>query len=108
MTSFQIKTPTYDFIRDRYLRSSDRFKLTDEQIKEVLSYKNISEQFTYCDWYGSETPCTATVISVQQDAFGDLIFNVETSISIPKHYCPTLLQIMGGKNLLCPTGSQRL
>ena len=86
------------------MKSSDRFKLTSEDIQEVLSYKNISEVFTYCDWCGSETEVKVTLTHVTLREFGDLEFHLQCSHSIPKHYFPSPLQIMKGKGLLCPIG----
>ena len=86
------------------MKSSDRFKLTPENIQEVLSYRNVSERFTYRDWYGSRTEIKATITHVTLRESGNLEFHIHCSQSIPEHYFPDPLQIMKGKGLLCPTG----
>ena len=103
MTNIVCITSPQDFVRNAYMKSSDRFKLTSEDIQEVLSYKNISEVFTYCDWYGSETEVKMTLTHVALREFGNLEFHIQCSQSIPKHYFPSPFQIMKGKGLLCPT-----
>ena len=104
MTNIVCITSQCDFVRNAYLKSSDTFKLSPEDIQEVLSYKNISEKFTYCDWYGSETEVKVTLTHVTLHKYGNLAFHIQCSHSIPEHYFPSPLQIMKGKGLLCPTG----
>ena len=96
-----------DFVRNEYKTSKDRFKLNDEQIKEVLSYKDISEKFVYEDWYGGSTKITATLVKVEQEPYG-LTFEIEVNRSIPEHYYPSPFDILKGKGLLMPVSYQRL
>ena len=98
----KFKAWTAEFVRDVYNTSSDRHKLTEEEINEVLGYKNINEEFIYQDWYGSCTPITATLISVERDGYDSLIFTIKTSKPIPEHYVPTPSQILEHKGLLFP------
>ena len=98
-----------DFVRNTYYSYNDRFRLNEEQIKEVLSYKNISEDFEYSDWYGSTTKVKATMLGAELDRqFGNLIFEVNVTPRIPEHYYPSLVQIMKGKGLLMPVSYQVL
>ena len=93
-----------DFVRNKWIKSSDRHRLSDEELQEVLTYKDISEDFDYCDWYGSCTPVIATLISVEMDGNYHLIFTIEMNKSIPKHYIPGPSQVLRDKGLLFPTG----
>lgn len=93
----------HDFVRNKYEKSSDRHKLSDEELEEVLMYKNISESFNYHDWYGSTTKVVATLKGVALDHYRDLIFTIELDRDIPEHYCPTPSQVLKEKGLLFPT-----
>lgn len=104
----KFKTGRHEFVRNEYRTSADRHKLNDEELNEVLTYKNISENFTYCDWYGSETPIKATLVGVEKTEYDDLIFTIEINKSIPSHYAPSPSDILKGKNLLFPVGYQQI
>lgn len=102
------KSYSTSFVRNKYNKESDRFALNEEQLKEVLSYKDISEKFEYCDWYGNSTSIVATITSVEQDEWNDILFHIETNKSIPKHYVPSPFEILEGKGLLMPIGCSRI
>lgn len=91
-----------DFVRNIYYKSSDRHRLSDEELNEVLKYKDISENFEYNDWYGSSTPVKATLKEVKQGTYGELLFVVTINKSIPEHYIPSPSDILKGKDLLFP------
>lgn len=104
----QFKAYSYEFVRNEYRTSKDRHKLSQEELNEVLQYKNISEDFVYDDWYGSSTKIKATLINVEKTGYDGLIFNIELSKSIPSHYAPSPSQILKGKGLLFPVSYQQL
>ena len=104
----KFKASKYEFVRNQYRTSSDRHKLNDEELNEVLGYKNISETFTYCDWYGGQTPIKATLVGVEKTKYDDLIFTIKINESIPSHYAPSPSDILKGKNLLFPVGYQQI
>lgn len=104
----KFKAGRHEFVRDKYLTSADRHRLSDDELSELLSYKNISENFTYCDWYGGETPIKATLVGVEKTEYDDLVFTIEINKSIPSHYAPSPSDILKGKGLLFPVGYQQI
>lgn len=107
-TTVQFKSYISQFVRNEYRKSSDAHKLNEEELNEVLQYKNISENFEYNDWYGSSSNVKATLVSVEKTKYNDLIFTIEINKSIPKHYAPSPSQILKGKGLLFPVSYQQL
>ena len=101
-TTVQFKAYISQFVRNEYLDRSDAHKLNEAELNEVLQYKNISENFEYNDWYGSSSNIKATLVSVEKTKYSDLIFTIEINKSIPKHYAPSISQILKGKGLLFP------
>lgn len=95
-------------VRDVYKRSTDEHRFTREEVNEILSYKNISKEFEYNDWYGGSTTIRATLKSVEKDKWDDLIYTIEINRSIPKHYAPTPFEILKHRGLLFPTGVEHL
>lgn len=91
-------------VRDVYKTSNDEHHFTQEEIDEILSYKDISKEFEYNDWYGSSTTIIATLKSVEKDKQNDLIYTIEINRSIPKHYAPTPFEILQHRGLLFPVG----
>lgn len=93
------------FVRNIYRKSSDAHSLTPEEEAEILTYKNISNSFDYCDWFGDCTRVKATLVSVvKEDNY--YIFTVTVNPSIPKHYVPGPSEILKGKGKLFPVGWQ--
>jgi hypothetical protein len=90
-------------VRDVYKTSNDEHRFTQEELDEILSYKDISKEFEYNDWYGSSTTIRATLKSVEKDKWNDLIYTIEINRSIPKHYAPTPSDILRNRGLLFPT-----
>ena len=107
-TTVQFKAYISQFVRNEYRKSSDAHKLNEAELNEVLQYKNISENFEYNDWYGSSSNIKATLVSVEKTKYSDLIFTIEINKSIPKHYAPSISQILKGKGLLFPISYQCL
>lgn len=107
-TTVQFKSYISQFVRNEYNKSSDAHKLNEEELNEVLQYKNISENFKYNDWYGSSSNIKATLVSVEKTKYNDLIFTININKSIPKHYAPSISQILKGKGLLFPISYQIL
>lgn len=103
----QFKAYRKDFVRNEYKTSSDRHKLSDEELKEVLSYKDITEKFEYCDWFGGSTSVKATLVKVEETQYHDLLFTIELNRNIPEHYCPSPSDILKGKGLLFPISYSR-
>lgn len=89
-------------VRDVYRHSSDEHKFSEEEIQEILSYKNISESFEYNDWFGDSTFIKATLIGVEKDKYDGLLYTIKLNKSIPSHYAPTPSQILKNKGLLFP------
>ena len=83
-TTVQFKAYISQFVRNEYRERSDAHKLNEEELKEVLQYKNISENFEYNDWYGSSSNIKATLVSVEKTKYSDLIFTIEINKNIPK------------------------
>lgn len=98
----KFKSSMHDFVRNKYEKSSDAHKLSDEELEEVLMYKNISEEFNYYDWFGSCTKVKATLVKVTLVRYKDLVFTIEIDRDIPKHYAPTPSQVLEEKGLLFP------
>ena len=94
-------------VRDVYYRRSDEHAFTEEEVNELLSYKDITETFEYCDWFGSSTTVKATLTNVERDKYG-LVYTVEMNRDIPKHYIPAPSEILKGKGLLFPVSYQCL
>ena len=107
-TTVQFKAYISQFVRNEYRDRSDAHKLNEAELNEVLQYKNISENFEYNDWYGSSSNIKATLVSVEKTKYSDLIFTIEINKSIPKHYAPSISQILKGKGLLFPISYQCL
>ena len=107
-TTVQFKAYISQFVRNEYLDRSDAHKLNEAELNEVLQYKNISENFEYNDLYGSSRNIKATLVSVEKTKYSDLIFTIEINKSIPKHYAPSISQILKGKGLLFPISYQCL
>ena len=107
-TTVQFKSYISQFVRNKYRKSSDAHKLNEEELNEVLQYKNISENFEYNDWHGNSNNIKATLVSVEKTKYNDLIFTIEINKSIPKHYAPSISQILKGKGLLFPISYQIL
>ena len=101
-TTIQFKAYISQFVRNEYHYMSDVHRLNEEELNEVLQYKNINENFEYNDWYGSSSNIKATLVSVEKTKYNYLIFTIEINKSIPKHYAPSLSQILKGKGLLFP------
>lgn len=95
-------------VRDVYNTINDEHRFTQKEVDEILSYKNVSREFEYNDWYGSSTTIRATLKFVEKDKWDDLIYTIEINRSIPKHYAPTPFEILKHRGLLFPTGVQRL
>lgn len=95
-------------VRDVYKTQDDEHRFTQEELDEILLYKDISKEFEYTDWYGSSTIIRATLKSVEKDKWNDLIYTIEINRSIPKHYAPTPFKILEHRGLLFPTGVQCL
>lgn len=95
-------------VRDVYETQNDEHRFTQEEIDEILSYKDISREFEYNNWYGSSTIIRATLKSVEKDKWNDLIYTIEINHSIPKHYAPIPSEILEHRGLLFPTGVQCL
>jgi len=93
--------------RDSYKTSSDNHKFTKEELAEVLRYKNIAKEFEYNDWYGSSTKVKVTLVEVEQNEWGNLIYTVECTPNIPGHYVPTPFEILEHRGLLFPTNVSR-
>ena len=104
----KFKASQHEFVRDTYLTSKDRHKLSKEELEEVLSYKDIKEDFDYNDWYGSTTRIVVTLKSVEMNQYNDLIFTLESNRSIPAHYFPSPSQVLKNKKLLFPVSYQQL
>ena len=107
-TTIQFKAYISQFVRNEYINSSDSHKLNEEELNEVLQYKNISENFEYNDWYRNSSNIKATLVSVEKTKYNDLIFTIKINKSIPKHYAPSISQILEGKGLLFPISYQCL
>lgn len=90
-------------VRDVYETQNDEHRFTQEEIDEILSYKDISKEFEYNDWYGGSTTIRATLKSVEKDKWNDLVYTIEINRSIPKHYAPTPFEILEHRGLLFPT-----
>ena len=99
----KFKSSMHDFVRNKYEKSSDRHKLSDEELEEVLMYKNISKEFKYYDWFGDCERVEATLVKVTLVRYKDLVFTVEINKDIPEHYVPTPSQVLEEKGLLFPT-----
>lgn len=108
MTTAKFKAYTAYFVRNKYQKSSDAHKLNEEELNEVLQYKNITKEFEYNDWYGSSRNIKATLISVEKTEYDDLIFTIKVNSNIPSHYVPSPSQILKGKGLLFPVSYQQL
>ena len=108
MSTIKFECSTHGFVRNKFNSFSDRHRLSEEEINEVLTYKNISEEFEYQDWFGSSTLITATIEKVEKGEYDSLIFYIQTSESIPEHYIPTPFEILKGKGLLFPTSVRRI
>ena len=93
-----------DFVRNKYYSSQDRHKLSNDELNEFLTYKNISKEFDYNDWYGSSTRVKVTFIGAVLDAFNDIIVTMKSDHYIPVQYFPTPSQVLNGKGLLFPIG----
>ena len=107
-TIAKFKASQSEFVRNIYRTFSDRHRLNEEELNEVLQYKNISKNFEYNDWYGSSTNVTATLINVEKNKWNDLIFTIKVNKSIPKHYVPSPSDILKGQNLLFPVSYSRI
>ena len=103
IAKFSSFVDSIDYVRDRYNTSSDRHKLSEEELQEILGYKNISKDFVYHDWYGSDTKITVTLKSVERDGW-KLIFTMEINKPIHAHYVPAPFQVLEHRGLLFPVG----
>lgn len=104
----QFKAYRNDFVRNAYIKSSDRRKLTDEEIKEVLDYENISKFFEVRNWCGSYTEIKATLTKVELNECSDFIFTIEINKNINPDYAPSPSDILEHKGLLFPVSYQQL
>ena len=91
-----------EYVRDRYYSRKDVHKLSEEEKKEVLSYKNTSKSFDYCDWFGSCTTVRATITAIEEDKYGYLIFTVTVNKTIPDRFVPLPSEILEHRGLLFP------
>lgn len=95
-----------DYVRGVWKTGPDRHKLSDDELKEILSYNDIRKEFEYYNWYGTHYPVVAIVEKIElKDNY--LVYTVTTNRDIPKHYIPTPFQILEGKDLLFPVSVSR-
>ena len=101
-TTIKYCASQHQFVRNEYRKTSDRHKLSDEELKEVLSYKNISKDFEYNNWFGSSYNVTATLDNVEINKYNEIVFTISLNKTIPEHYMPSPSQVLKGKGLLFP------
>lgn len=89
--------------RDAYKTSDDSHKFTEEEINEILGYKDISKEFEYNDWYGSSKKVKVTLMKVEKNKWNDLIYTIKCVPNIPKHYVPIPSEVLEHRGLLFPT-----
>lgn len=96
------------YVRDAYKTSNDAHRLSADEKNEILSYSNISKEFSVRDWYGGYTDIKAILTSVEENEWGDLMFNIKVNRNINKDYCPSPSDILKGRNMLYPIGYCRV